>query len=116
MPALDAAALRQLEEDLGGDREVLAQVLASFLEEASAQLKAGRDAAAGARAEQVQSAYHSVKGAAATIGALLLSEACREIEQAARTGAIPARERVDEVERRFADVKRELLARMAAPT
>jgi HPt (histidine-containing phosphotransfer) domain-containing protein len=83
MPALHAA-LAQLEETVG-DREFVAELIGDFLEGLPAQLGTLREASAAGDAEELHRVAHTLKSNAATFGAKALAEACRQLEQAART-------------------------------
>lgn len=82
MPAL-AAALAQLEQTVG-DREFVAELIGDFLAGLPAQLAALREASSHGHAEDLHRVAHTLKSNAATFGAEGLTEACRELEQAAR--------------------------------
>jgi HPt (histidine-containing phosphotransfer) domain-containing protein len=83
MPALDAA-LAQLEETVG-DREFVAELIGDYLDGLPAQLAALREASARGDAEELHRGAHTLKSNAATFGAEGLADACRELEQSART-------------------------------
>jgi HPt (histidine-containing phosphotransfer) domain-containing protein len=95
--ALDTA-LAQLEETVG-DREFVAELIGDFLAELPAQLLVLREASSQGDAEELHRVAHTLKSNAATFGAEGLADACRALEQAARTvGADDARELVGRVE------------------
>jgi HPt (histidine-containing phosphotransfer) domain-containing protein len=83
MPAL-AAALAQLEETVG-DREFVAELIGDFLDGLPAQLAALREASSSRDSGALHLVAHTLKSNAATFGADGLAEACRELEQVART-------------------------------
>lgn len=95
--ALDAA-LTQLEETVG-DREFVAELIGDFLAALPAQLTALREACVDGDLEQLHRDAHTLKSNAATFGAEEFARACRELEQAARTGeAAEVQEAVARVE------------------
>jgi len=112
MPAIDAARLIELQEDLGGDPGLFKQILRSFLDEAPQQLAEGRQASRDGRAQGVHEAYHSLKSTSATVGAMTFSALCKEIELAARGGTVLDPEKFDRADRLFEEARRELEARL----
>jgi HPt (histidine-containing phosphotransfer) domain-containing protein len=84
--SLDPAALRTLSDMVGGDREVLAELVDEVLEEAPRRLVEMRssDAALAGRAA------HTLKSNALTFGATELASACRDVELTAREGEVDA--------------------------
>lgn len=113
MSAIDAGTLQNLIDDMGGDREVVRELIQSFLEEAPKLLAAGRAARMAGDVQEVQRAYHTLKSNAATFGALALAGQAREIEQAARAGTLPAAAALDAVEQGYTQARGELLAFLA---
>jgi HPt (histidine-containing phosphotransfer) domain-containing protein len=79
-------ARRDLLERLGGDEQLLAQVLEVFLSDAPLQLEALLRAVADADLAAVQRRAHGLKGAAANVGAMALRGAALELEVAADAG------------------------------
>jgi histidine phosphotransfer protein HptB len=110
--AVDEGALRALVDDLGGDTEAVKELVQSFLEEAPRLVAQAREAAGRGDAAGVQRAFHTLKGMAATFGALALSGHAREAEQAARAGRLPTQADLDRAESLLAAVRKELLARL----
>jgi two-component system sensor histidine kinase/response regulator len=97
--ALDAVLLdhRQLEEATDGDPELVDELLGMLLESgvdgvatAVRALRAGND-------ELARRATHSLKGAAATVGAARLAQACRRVEGLPRELLEPALAEIDVV-------------------
>ena len=80
-PVFDRAALL---DRVDGDEELLGELLAIFLEQTVADLDALKQAAEGGSAEDAHRGAHSIKGAAANMGAMAVSHAAREAEEAAR--------------------------------
>jgi len=112
MTAVDEGTLRGLLDDMGGDVEVLRELIQSYLEEAPKLLGAARAAVLAGDLAEAERAVHTLKSTSATFGAHALSERSRESEVAARAGTLPSLERVDELARLFEAVRKELLARL----
>lgn len=85
---IDDRTLSELLESTGGDREFLAELLATFTDDATRQIEAMRDAAAGGEPDGVTRAAHALKGASASVGAAGLSEQARVLELDARAGRL----------------------------
>jgi HPt (histidine-containing phosphotransfer) domain-containing protein len=85
---LDEQALARLRElDPGGNNHLLERVVGAFLkalEQQEAVLRQGLTPSADLAA--VRHVAHTLKSAAASLGALALSQCCAEIEMAARAG------------------------------
>jgi HPt (histidine-containing phosphotransfer) domain-containing protein len=81
---VDEATLARLAQDLGGE-EVVAEIVDTFLADA-ARIQATLEGADGADERGVARALHTLKSSAAVVGALHLSELCRQAEDAARRG------------------------------
>ncbi len=75
-------------ERLGGDDELMREVLALFLEECPAMLDAVRRAVGERDPLQAQHAAHTLKGALLNIAAAPAAEHAREIEDRAREGRL----------------------------
>lgn len=84
--ALDPAALRDLSDLLGDDREALEEIVAAFLEEAPLRLAELRDGLSAGDAALVARAAHTLKANGATFGARELEARSRTLEDAARIG------------------------------
>jgi two-component system sensor histidine kinase/response regulator len=85
---------RRLDE-LAGDRTepeeaLVRRLVTSFLDRAPRHLTAIGDGYRADDAKTVEDQAHSLKGAAGNIGAIGVMEACRRIEDAARTGELSA--------------------------
>ena len=88
-PALDPAVLetlRQLNEP--GQPDVVREVLGLFRTDAPSRLEAISTAMEAQDAAALQRAAHTLKGAAAAIGATALHGACRALEEAGKQGAL----------------------------
>lgn len=81
-------ALRELRRE--GTPDVLTMVLALFRESVPAILEELEVAAAGDDAERLLGITHKLRGISANVGARLLAARCKELESAARLGAVPA--------------------------
>jgi PAS domain S-box-containing protein len=91
--AVDGAALDALAASLGGGeegREVVAELVDTFLEDAPLQMAALRGAVERGDAEEAQRAAHTLKSNAATFGARAFSELWRRLESLGRDGRLDA--------------------------
>jgi HPt (histidine-containing phosphotransfer) domain-containing protein len=75
-------------DNLGGDPELLKEILDYFLEMAPQQLDDLQAAVAAQDVAAVDLQAHSMKGGAANVGALRLSAAARELEMLAKAGTL----------------------------
>jgi len=82
-PPVDRAAIDRLVESMG-DAEFVADLLATFATDAPAMLNQIDSAIGNADTVTVRRIAHTLKSNAATFGAYPLSEACRQLEQAAK--------------------------------
>lgn len=88
---------------MGNNRELCKRVLGVFMQDTPRQLALLNQAAANFDLSEAQRAAHSIKGAAASIGAEAIHRAAYDIETAARDGSIKeVRERLPELEWTFA--------------
>ena len=85
---LDGEVLARLREDLGGAAPV-AQIVALFLEKTPAILAELRDAVGRGDVDAVRRSAHTIKGTSATLGARVLAESCKRLEEQARAGELP---------------------------
>ena len=111
---LDAKALQALRDMLGEDaRQLLSEVIDSYLEEAPqllAAMKAAIDSGDGAA---LRLAAHTLKSSSATIGATRFSSLCKELEALGKRGstsASPAWEQ--QLQQEYENVKRALQAQL----
>lgn len=86
--SLDPAALETLSELVGGDREMMRDIVGAFLEDAPGRLTDIADGLANDDAELVRRAAHTLKGNALTFGALDLADSCKRLEGAAKDGEL----------------------------
>lgn len=84
---IDRGMLENLLESVGGDKEFIATLLASFLADALVQISAMQEAFVAGNAEGLQRASHSLKSSSAAFGAMRLSKQCKEVEDMAEAGA-----------------------------
>jgi HPt (histidine-containing phosphotransfer) domain-containing protein len=88
-PALDVAVLESLRQlTRPGEPDVLREVLAMFLADAPGRVDAITSAIQRQDAHGLLRAAHTLKGAAASIGAAGVQGRCRELESAARKGDV----------------------------
>lgn len=73
-------------EMLGGDSDLVHVLLGTFLEELSSDLEASQLALADDDAESLRRLAHRIKGTSASLHALIVSAAARELEQACMEG------------------------------
>jgi HPt (histidine-containing phosphotransfer) domain-containing protein len=110
-PAVDRATLHDLLETTGNDPAFLAELIDTYLVDASALLESMRQAIASSDTEQLRRAAHSLKSNSASLGAGALSGMCQELEQQARQGVLEgAAGRLMHLEKAYVDVERELRA------
>jgi HPt (histidine-containing phosphotransfer) domain-containing protein len=79
-------AFEEALEQLGGDRELLGEVVAIFLETAPDQIGQIEEALASGDMVRLQTVAHGLKGSAAAIGALEVSRTALELETLAQQG------------------------------
>jgi HPt (histidine-containing phosphotransfer) domain-containing protein len=107
---LDAAALDNLREVIGGDASDLMDLLDTFLADSPVLLQSSESGLAGEDATDLRRAAHSLKSGAADFGALALSSLCAQMERRARDGDHDGAEKAfSDIEATFADAHRELL-------
>jgi HPt (histidine-containing phosphotransfer) domain-containing protein len=111
-PAVDEAVLRALLEDMGGDAEVVKELIQSYLEEAPRLLAQARHALGVGDAATLQRAVHTLKSTSATFGALALAEASKQLEQGARDGRLPTASQLAELDALHAAVRVALMRRL----
>jgi HPt (histidine-containing phosphotransfer) domain-containing protein len=75
-------------ERLGDDTELVAEVLAVFLDDAPARLQAIDEAMAQGDPAELRAAAHALKGAAGSIAAVRLCEAAQALELASHAGRL----------------------------
>lgn len=99
---LDNAVLRNLQDIMGDEYPLL---LDTFLADSAERQQLLRDACARADAQAVRLAAHSFKGSCSNMGAPLLGELCRQLEEAGRREQLGrATQLLEQLEREFAIV------------
>ncbi len=100
---LDSRVLVTLQEVMEAEYPVL---LDTFLVDSEERLRLLKRASDAGEPEQLRQAAHSFKGSCSNMGAALLAELCRELEETARReqlGAAPGL--IERIEREFAIVR-----------
>lgn len=82
---LDEAALDELKDILDSEFKVLVQ---TFVQDSGLRLQDIQAAQAAGDAEGLRKAAHSLKGASANLGLLVIAEHCNKLEEAARQGSV----------------------------
>ncbi|MEM9539702.1 MAG: response regulator [Cyanobacteria bacterium P01_E01_bin.42] len=80
-----------LQEITGGDREFEEELLQSFLNDARSDLESAKQTFAGGEAISLARHIHRIKGGAASIGALAVFEASRQLEELVRDRQLDSR-------------------------
>jgi GAF domain-containing protein/CheY-like chemotaxis protein/HPt (histidine-containing phosphotransfer) domain-containing protein len=91
---IDSKVLTRLAEGTGGDAEFVSELIEQFVADSPGLVAAARAGLEIGDAEEVRRAAHTLKSNAATFGAHALADRSRELEEAARRGALddgPAR-------------------------
>jgi HPt (histidine-containing phosphotransfer) domain-containing protein len=81
---LDPRALDEVLAMAGGDREFLSAVVEEYLLDSAATVAALRSASGG----DLERAAHTLKSTSSSVGAVQLAAVCRQIEAAAKAGAV----------------------------
>ncbi|MFQ5814381.1 MAG: Hpt domain-containing protein [Anaerolineae bacterium] len=104
---IDPAALEEFRAVMGEDgAELVAELIDTFVEDASRLLADMREAVAREDADALERAAHGLKGSSATLAALGLSDLCQELEDMGRAGTLEgAVEIVAQVETEYEKVK-----------
>ena len=109
LQGLERAAVRALFELVGEDRELFDELVAAFREAGPERIAELRHAVDDADSALAGRAAHTLKTNGATFGATELASLCRRLEGAARMDELAgAAELIDEVERCWAVVSRDL--------
>ncbi len=99
---IDRAALNRMWELVGNDRDMFAEMLNAFFEDAPGFIVELRAALEQGCTERVRITAHSFKSNSASFGALALAEQCRALEALAKSGNCEgAAERIAEIEREY---------------
>jgi HPt (histidine-containing phosphotransfer) domain-containing protein len=94
LPVLDEGVLNELLASTGDDVAFVRELIETFLAEAPSQMEAMDAAAEADDAEALVRPAHTLKSSAATVGAMRLSSAGRELEMAGRSGTLEPTARV----------------------
>jgi PAS domain S-box-containing protein len=68
------------------DPELVAEIISLYLEDSPKQVEAIKAAMAGRDSDLLRNAAHKLKGSSAQVGAIVLSEVCRSLEEIAEDG------------------------------
>jgi HPt (histidine-containing phosphotransfer) domain-containing protein len=82
---LDPGALAQLRE-VDEDGSLVAEVIETFLSDAPKQIEAIERGVATGDSKLLDRAAHTLKATSATVGAMILSAICKELESLGRAG------------------------------
>ena len=85
-PAIDPEKLAELEELVSP--ELVLEIQESFVESAPGAIAQMRTALTSADADTLARAAHSLKSSSLNVGAVILSQLCKELEQLARAGSL----------------------------
>ena len=108
-PVIDAATLEQLVANT--DRDFVAELLTTYLDDSPRLLTDMRQALAGGSAPNFQRAAHSLKSNSASVGAMGLSAQAKELEMLGRAGQLEgAAEKLDTLAAAYAQVEAALRA------
>lgn len=100
---IDSCVLATLQAVMEAEYPVL---LDTFLADSEERLRLLKAACLAGNAENLRQAAHSFKGSCSNMGAALLAELCRELEEAARLVQLAdAPELINSIEREFAIVR-----------
>jgi HPt (histidine-containing phosphotransfer) domain-containing protein len=96
---------------LMGDEELLGTIKEIFLEDTPVLIEKLEEFLGKADAKSAERQAHSIKGTAAEVGGMALSETAREIEKATFGGKLDvAAEKMPELKKRFERLKQEMVA------
>ncbi|MDY6804312.1 MAG: PAS domain S-box protein [Cyanobacteriota bacterium] len=91
--AIDEQVFDSLKEEVaGGDLEILAEVIDSYLEEAPPRIKAIASSVAAQDAVALRNCAHALKSLSLTMGATALAQLCGELEAMGRVGTTASTE------------------------
>jgi HPt (histidine-containing phosphotransfer) domain-containing protein len=108
---IDRTAWANLVEMTGGDLDFIDELVDTYIQDGEGQVAALRSAADAGIVDDLVRPAHSLKSSSLNLGALGLGDQARELEEAARTGAVPdAVQRVAAINTEFEEVRSALLA------
>jgi HPt (histidine-containing phosphotransfer) domain-containing protein len=100
---IDAAVFANLVEMTGGEMDFVDELVDTYLEDGRRQIDALHAAVAAGDVEALVRPAHSLKSGSLNVGAMTLGALCREVEEAARSGAVPdAAEQINAIASGFA--------------
>jgi HPt (histidine-containing phosphotransfer) domain-containing protein len=103
---LDPATLATLLEIIGGEQELLVELIDSFLEDAPPLLVKLRQGLEQGNAATVRMAAHTIKSSSNDFGATRLAELCQQLEDMGKAGSLDgAPEFAAQVEAEYEQVK-----------
>jgi HPt (histidine-containing phosphotransfer) domain-containing protein len=103
---LDPAALNTLLEVIGGEHDVLVELIDSFLEEAPPLLAGMRQALAQEDSIELRRTAHTIISSATDFGAVQLAELCKKLENMGKAGTLAgAAALVAQIENEYEQVK-----------
>lgn len=112
---LDPAAIKTLLEVIGGERELLVELIDSFLETAPPLLARLHQGVAQGNAAEVRAAAHTIKSSSQDFGATRLAELCQTLENMGKASRLTgAAELAAQVEAEYRQVKSAVEAERAA--
>jgi PAS domain S-box-containing protein len=112
---LDPEAMETLMEVIGGERELLVELIDSFLETAPPLLARLNQGVAQGNAAEVRAAAHTIKSSSKDFGATRLAELCQTLEELGKAGALEGTaELAAQVEAEYQPVKAALEAEREA--
>ncbi len=83
MPSLQILNLKKLQKDTGVGKEIAEALLKIFLEDSLSSMNKIVDSFASKDFDKIRMTVHAFKGASAVLGAEILSDICRKIQQKA---------------------------------
>lgn len=91
---------------LGGDEELLKEILALFLEDAPRQIETLKEALERGDSAMVRHQAHTLKGSSGSVGAIAIEKVAMEMQEAGKTGNLNmAASLLKRVEKEFEDLK-----------
>ena len=91
-PILDGGVLDELATSVGGDNGFVAELIATYLDDAPVHLADIAAAGDSGDAAALVRPAHTLKSSSATVGAMQLSARARSLEMAGRSGEIDGRQ------------------------
>jgi signal transduction histidine kinase/CheY-like chemotaxis protein/HPt (histidine-containing phosphotransfer) domain-containing protein len=93
-------------KDFDGDEGLLAEIINIYIEDVPKQLTALKEGLENRNAEEVHLRGHTIKGASANVGAILMRKVASEIEAAGKAGDLAkAAGLIEKIEEEFQDLK-----------